>query len=38
MVIENRKPKLTGGKREIIDETYKDSAAFRETEAGSINE
>ena len=35
---ENIKPKTTGGKREIIDETYKGSASFKESEAGSINE
>ena len=32
----NVKPKIIGGKREIIDETYKDSAAFKETEEGEI--
>jgi hypothetical protein len=36
--VENIKPKITAGKREIIDETYRDSAAFKETEAGSIND
>ena len=36
--VENIRPKTSGGKREIIDETYKDSAAFKETEEGSINE
>jgi hypothetical protein len=34
--VENIKPKITAGKREIIDETYKDSAAFKETEEGEI--
>jgi hypothetical protein len=38
MILENRKPKLTGGKREIIDETYKDSASFKETDEGSIKD
>jgi hypothetical protein len=32
----NIKPKMTGGKREIIDETFKDSASFKETEEGDI--
>ena len=35
---ENIKPKLTGGKREIIDETFKDSAQFKETDEGSLTE
>ena len=38
LVIENRKPKLTGGKRKIIDETFKDTAEFKETEQGEIKE
>jgi hypothetical protein len=38
IVIENVKPKLTGGKRKIIDETFKDTAQFKETEQGEITE
>ena len=38
LVIENRKPKLTGGKRKIVDETFKDTAEFKETEQGEIKE
>jgi len=38
LVIENRKPKLTGGKRKIIDETFKDTAEFKEIEQGEIKE
>jgi hypothetical protein len=38
VIIKNIKPKTTGGKHEVIDETFKDSAAFKETEQGSIKE
>jgi hypothetical protein len=38
VVIENVKPKLTGGKHEVIDETFKDTAAFKESEEGRIKE
>ena len=38
MILENTKPKMTGGKREIIDETFRDSAAFKESEEGSIKD
>jgi len=38
LIIENRKPKLSGGKRKIIDETFKDTAEFKETEQGEIKE
>jgi hypothetical protein len=38
VMAKNIKPKTTGGKHEIIDETFKDSAQFKETEEGSINE
>ena len=38
VIVKNIKPKTIGGKREIIDETFKDSAQFKETENGSINE
>jgi hypothetical protein len=38
IVIENIRPKLTGGKRKIVDETFKDTTQFRESEGGSIKE
>jgi hypothetical protein len=38
LVIENVKPKLSGGKRKIVDETFKDVAEFKETEEGEIKE
>jgi hypothetical protein len=38
IIAENIRPKLTGGKREVIDETFRDTASFKETEEGSIKE
>jgi len=38
IVVENIKPKLTGGKHKVIDETFKDTARFKETEEGAITE
>jgi hypothetical protein len=38
LFIENEKPKLTGGKRKIIDESFKDSAEFKDIEQGEITE
>jgi hypothetical protein len=38
VIIKNIKPKTTGGKHEVIDETFRDTAAFEETEQGSIKE
>ena len=38
MVIENIKPKMTGGKHKVIDEKFSDSAQFKETDEGSITE
>jgi hypothetical protein len=38
VIIKNIKPKTTGGKHEVIDETFKDTASFKETEEGSIKE
>jgi hypothetical protein len=38
LVIESVKPKLTGGKRKIIDQTFKDRAEFKESEEGEIRE
>ena len=38
IVIENIKPKLTGGKRNIIDETFKDSAKFKDDIEGEVTE
>jgi hypothetical protein len=38
VVVENIKPKMSGGKHKVIDETFKDTAEFRETKEGSITE
>ncbi len=38
LVIENRNPKMTGGKRKTVDETFRDTAEFKETEQGEIQE
>jgi hypothetical protein len=38
LVVENIKPKLTRGRRKIIDETFKDTAEFKETIEGDIKE
>jgi hypothetical protein len=38
IVIENIKPKVTGGKHKVIDERFTDSAQFKETEEGEIRE
>jgi hypothetical protein len=38
LVIENIKPKLTSGKRKIIDESFKDTAQFKETEEADFKE
>jgi hypothetical protein len=38
LVIENEKPKLTGGKHKFIDESFKDTAEFKESEEGKISE
>jgi len=38
MILENRKPKITAGKHKVIDETFKDSAAFKETEDAQIQD
>jgi hypothetical protein len=38
LVIENQKPKLVGGKRKIIDETFKDTEKFKDDIEGSITE
>ena len=38
LLIENEKPKTTGGKRTVIDETYKDTNRFKETEEGDIED
>ena len=38
IVVENIRPKTTGGKHEVIDETFRDSASFRETKEGEITE
>jgi len=38
IVIENIKPKLIGGKHEIIDEKFTDDTRFKETEEGDIKD
>jgi hypothetical protein len=38
LVIENKKPKLTGGKHKVIDETLKDSAKFKGDIEGDVSE
>jgi hypothetical protein len=38
LVIENIKPKMTGGKRKIIDETFRDTAQFKDTVEGDFKE
>jgi len=38
LVIENIKPKITGGKHKVIDETFKDSAKFKGDIEGNIEE
>jgi len=38
VTIKNISPKTTGGKREIIDETFKDSARFKGSIDGEIDE
>jgi hypothetical protein len=38
IIIKNIKPKTTGGTHEVIDETFRDSASFKESEEGRITE
>jgi len=38
IIIENFKPKLTGGVHKVIDETYKDTAKFKDDIDGQISE
>jgi hypothetical protein len=38
LVVENISPKLTRGKRKIIDETFKDTAEFKESEEAEFKE
>jgi hypothetical protein len=38
VIIKNIRPKTSGGAHEVIDETFKSSASFKDTEEGSINE
>jgi hypothetical protein len=37
IVVENEKPKTTGGKRLVVDKTRSNKAAFKETEQGEID-
>jgi hypothetical protein len=38
VTVRNVSPKTTGGNREVIDETYKSKASFKESGEGSITE
>jgi hypothetical protein len=38
VIIRNVRPKTTGGKHEVIDETFRDRASFKETDEGSFGE
>jgi len=38
IVIENIRPKLTGGKRKIVDETFRDTAKFKDDIEGEVTE
>jgi len=38
LIIENVKPKLTGGKRKIVDETFRDTAKFKDDIEGEVTE
>jgi hypothetical protein len=38
IVVENVKPKLTGGKHKVVDERFSDSGQFRETVEGEVKE
>ena len=38
IIVKNFKPKTTGGKHEVLDETYRDSAEFKESEQGEITD
>jgi hypothetical protein len=38
VIIKNIRPKTTGGTYEVIDQTFRDTASFKESEEGSISE
>ncbi|MDR1802440.1 MAG: hypothetical protein LBQ94_02435 [Treponema sp.] len=38
VIIKNVKPKTSGGTHEVIDETFRDTASFKETKEGDITE
>jgi hypothetical protein len=38
VIIKNIKPKTTGDKHEVIDETFRTTASFKETDEGEIRE
>jgi hypothetical protein len=38
IIIKNVSPKASGGKHEVIDETFKNTASFKESDKGSISE
>ena len=37
VIVKNIKPKTSGGKREIIDKTFKDDIQFKDTEDAQIS-
>ena len=38
VIVKNIKPKTTGGTHEVIDETFKDSATFKDSVEGNLRE
>jgi hypothetical protein len=38
LVVENIMPKLSGGKRKIVDVSFRDKAEFKESEAGALSD
>jgi len=38
VIIRNIRPKTTGGKHEVIDETFRNTTSFKETDEGSLKE
>jgi hypothetical protein len=38
VIIRNVRPKTTGGSHKVIDETFRDSASFKESGEGSFKE
>jgi hypothetical protein len=38
VIIKNIRPKTTGGTHEVVDETFRNTASFKETDEGEIRE